>query len=154
MLQVNGEDQWAALTCTFGCFFSPSSSALHSVSPCIPLDRREVPSVIIDYEDDKENMPNESDYEDLPSMYKDEDDDVDDEDEDEDDDDSIFTSERLQLSARLHRYGNTNEAAQRRAVTFLRKYPPLFIFVLTRGHKQTCTVAGELSAPRGENLRR
>lgn len=64
-----------------------------------------MPSVIIDYEDDKENMPNESDYEDLPSMYKDEDDDVDDEDEDEDEDDSIFTSERPQLSARLHRHG-------------------------------------------------
>lgn len=60
--------------------------------------------MIIDYEDDKENMPNESDYEDLPSMYKDEDDDVDDEDEDEDDDDSIFTSERLQPSARSRRY--------------------------------------------------
>lgn len=62
------------------------------------MDRREVPSVIIDYEDDKENMPNESDYEDLPSMYKDEDDDVDDdEDEDDEDDDSIFTSKWWQL---------------------------------------------------------
>lgn len=49
--------------------------------------------MIIDYEDDKENMPNESDYEDLPSMYKDEDDDVDEDDEDDEDDDSIFTSE-------------------------------------------------------------
>lgn len=48
--------------------------------------------MIIDYEDDKENMPNESDYEDLPSMYKDEEDDEDDDDEDEDDD-SLFTSE-------------------------------------------------------------
>ncbi|XP_072771289.1 phosphatase and actin regulator 1-like isoform X3 [Nerophis lumbriciformis] len=66
------------------------SSVLHGGSQCAPLDRREVPSVIIDYEDDKENMPNESDYEDLPSMYKDEDD-VEDEDDDEDDD-SIFTS--------------------------------------------------------------
>lgn len=62
--------------------------------------------MIIDYEDDKENMPNESDYEDLPSMYKDEEDDVDDEDEDDDDDDSIFTSERLQLRRKLHRFGN------------------------------------------------
>ncbi|KAK1879418.1 Phosphatase and actin regulator 1 [Dissostichus eleginoides] len=35
------------------------SSALHGVGHCVPLDRREVPSVIIDYEDDKENMPNE-----------------------------------------------------------------------------------------------
>ncbi|XP_029380941.1 phosphatase and actin regulator 1-like isoform X3 [Echeneis naucrates] len=68
------------------------SSALHGGGQCVPLDRREVPSVIIDYEDDKENMPNESDYEDLPSMYKDEDDDVDDDDDDDEDDDSIFTS--------------------------------------------------------------
>uniref|UniRef100_A0A665VY23 Phosphatase and actin regulator n=1 Tax=Echeneis naucrates TaxID=173247 RepID=A0A665VY23_ECHNA len=67
-------------------------SALHGGGQCVPLDRREVPSVIIDYEDDKENMPNESDYEDLPSMYKDEDDDVDDDDDDDEDDDSIFTS--------------------------------------------------------------
>lgn len=56
-----------------------------------------MPSVIIDCEDDKENMPNESDYEDLPSMYKDEeedddDDDDDDEEEDDDDDDTLFTS--------------------------------------------------------------
>uniref|UniRef100_A0A4W6D7L2 Phosphatase and actin regulator n=1 Tax=Lates calcarifer TaxID=8187 RepID=A0A4W6D7L2_LATCA len=68
------------------------SSALHGGGQCVPLDRREVPSVIIDYEDDKENMPNESDYEDLPSMYKDEDDDVDDDEDDDEDDDSIFTS--------------------------------------------------------------
>ncbi|XP_031150015.1 phosphatase and actin regulator 1-like isoform X1 [Sander lucioperca] len=67
------------------------SSALHGVGQCVPLDRREVPSVIIDYEDDKENMPNESDYEDLPSMYKDEDDDVDD-DEDDDEDDILTSS--------------------------------------------------------------
>ncbi|XP_042353432.1 LOW QUALITY PROTEIN: phosphatase and actin regulator 1-like [Plectropomus leopardus] len=69
---------------------STVGSALHGGGQCAPLDRREVPSVIIDYEDDKENMPNESDYEDLPSMYKDEDDDVDDE--EDDDDDDIFTS--------------------------------------------------------------
>uniref|UniRef100_A0A3Q1GSW6 Phosphatase and actin regulator n=1 Tax=Acanthochromis polyacanthus TaxID=80966 RepID=A0A3Q1GSW6_9TELE len=67
-------------------------SALHGGGQCAPLERREVPSVIIDYEDDKENMPNESDYEDLPSMYKDEDDDVDDDEDDDEDDDSIFTS--------------------------------------------------------------
>lgn len=71
--------------------FQSASSALHGVGQCAPLDRREVPSVIIDYEDDKENMPNESDYEDLPSMYKDDDVD-DDDDEDDEDDDSIFTS--------------------------------------------------------------
>ncbi|XP_023820848.1 phosphatase and actin regulator 1 isoform X1 [Oryzias latipes] len=67
------------------------SSALHSGFQCAPLDKREVPSVIIDYEDDKENMPNESDYEDLPSMYKEEEEDGDDDEED-DEDDSIFTS--------------------------------------------------------------
>uniref|UniRef100_A0A8C4NV07 Phosphatase and actin regulator n=1 Tax=Dicentrarchus labrax TaxID=13489 RepID=A0A8C4NV07_DICLA len=72
------------------------SSALHGVGQCVPLDRREVPSVIIDYEDDKENMPDESDYEDLPSMYKDEDDDVDDDEDDDEDDDSIFTSSLAQ----------------------------------------------------------
>uniref|UniRef100_A0A8C6VYH1 Phosphatase and actin regulator n=1 Tax=Nothobranchius furzeri TaxID=105023 RepID=A0A8C6VYH1_NOTFU len=68
------------------------SSALLGSLQCAPLERREVPSVIIDYEDDKENMPNESDYEDLPSMYKDEDDDVDDDEDDDEEDDSIFTS--------------------------------------------------------------
>ncbi|KAM4556754.1 phosphatase and actin regulator 1-like isoform 2-T2 [Fundulus diaphanus] len=69
------------------------SCALLGSVQCAPLDRREVPSVIIDYEDDKENMPNESDYEDLPSMYKDDDvDDDEEDDEDDEDDDSIFKS--------------------------------------------------------------
>ncbi|XP_051990798.1 phosphatase and actin regulator 1-like isoform X2 [Xyrauchen texanus] len=48
-----------------------------------------LPSVVLDCDDDKENIPNESDYEDLPSMYKEEDEE---EDEDEDEDDSLFTS--------------------------------------------------------------
>ncbi|KAG7488401.1 hypothetical protein MATL_G00034160 [Megalops atlanticus] len=53
-----------------------------------------VPTVVIECDDDKENMPNESDYEDLPSMYKDEEEDEDEEEEEEeeDDDDSLFTS--------------------------------------------------------------
>ncbi|KAJ8367419.1 hypothetical protein AAFF_G00317990 [Aldrovandia affinis] len=52
-----------------------------------------VPTVVIECDDDKENMPNESDYEDLPSMYKDEDDEDDEDDDDEeDDDDTLFTS--------------------------------------------------------------
>ncbi|XP_015242398.1 PREDICTED: phosphatase and actin regulator 1-like isoform X2 [Cyprinodon variegatus] len=68
------------------------SCALLGSVQCAPLDRREVPSVIIDYDDDKENLPSESDYEDLPSMYKDEEDDVDDDEEDDEDDDSLFTS--------------------------------------------------------------
>ncbi|XP_036375253.1 phosphatase and actin regulator 1-like isoform X2 [Megalops cyprinoides] len=66
------------------------SSALHT-GQCGFLDSRQVPTVVIDCEDDKENMPNESDYEDLPSMYKDEEDEGDEEEED-DDDDSLFTS--------------------------------------------------------------
>lgn len=50
-----------------------------------------LPAVVIDCDDDKENIPNESDYEDLPSMYKDDDEEEEDED-DEEDDDSLFTS--------------------------------------------------------------
>ncbi|XP_076829053.1 phosphatase and actin regulator 1-like isoform X2 [Brachyhypopomus gauderio] len=65
------------------------SSALHS-GQCSLLEGRTVPTVVIDCEDDKENLPSESDYEDLPSMYKDE---LEEEDEDdEEDDDSLFTS--------------------------------------------------------------
>ena len=74
--------------CVCVCCFC-SSSALHGGGQCSLLDRRDVPSVMIDCEEDKENVPSESDYEDLPSMYKDEDDD---EDDDEDEDDDIFTS--------------------------------------------------------------
>lgn len=65
------------------------SSVLHA-GQCSLLESRHPPSVVIDSDDDKENMPNESDYEDLPSMYKDEDEEETDEDEEEDDD--IFTS--------------------------------------------------------------
>ncbi|KAK1797307.1 hypothetical protein P4O66_008687, partial [Electrophorus voltai] len=67
------------------------SSALHS-GPCSLLEGRTIPTVVIDCEDDKENMPSESDYEDLPSMYKDELEEDDEEEEDEEDDDSLFTS--------------------------------------------------------------
>uniref|UniRef100_A0A3B5M6S7 Phosphatase and actin regulator n=1 Tax=Xiphophorus couchianus TaxID=32473 RepID=A0A3B5M6S7_9TELE len=72
--------------------FERSASVLLNLSGGRKGWIRKVPSVIIEYEDDKENMPNESDYEDLPSMYKDEEDDVDDDEEDDEDDDSIFTS--------------------------------------------------------------
>uniref|UniRef100_A0A8C4GV65 Phosphatase and actin regulator n=1 Tax=Dicentrarchus labrax TaxID=13489 RepID=A0A8C4GV65_DICLA len=64
-----------------------------------------VPTVMIECDDDKENLPNEADYEDLPGMYKDEDDEEeeeeeeeddeeedDDDDEEEDEDDTLFTS--------------------------------------------------------------
>ncbi|KAI5104700.1 phosphatase and actin regulator 3 isoform X2 [Silurus meridionalis] len=66
------------------------SSALHS-GQCGLLDGRPVPTVVIECEDDKENMPSESDYEDLPSMYKDDLEEEDEED-DEEDDDSLFTN--------------------------------------------------------------
>ena len=62
--------------------------------------------MIIDCDDDKENMPNESDYEDLPSMYKDEDDE--DDDDDEEDDDSLFTSKRSS-GAHTHTHTHTVE---------------------------------------------
>ncbi|KAJ8272785.1 hypothetical protein GJAV_G00093420 [Gymnothorax javanicus] len=66
------------------------SSALHG-GQCGVVDGRQVPTVVIECEDNKENVPNEADYEDLPSMYKDEE--VEDnEEEDEDEDDMLFTS--------------------------------------------------------------
>ncbi|XP_051730121.1 phosphatase and actin regulator 1 isoform X5 [Ctenopharyngodon idella] len=61
------------------------SSAVHAGQYGTPL-----PAVVIDCDDDKENIPNESDYEDLPSMYKDEEQDEDED--EEEDDDSVFTS--------------------------------------------------------------
>lgn len=58
------------------------STAMHMGQYSFPL-----PAVVIDGDDDKENIPNESDYEDLPSIYKDED--------EEEEDDSLFTSKLL-----------------------------------------------------------
>ena len=46
-----------------------------------------VPTVMIECNDDKENLPNEADYEDLPGMYKDEEEEEEEEDDDEEDDD-------------------------------------------------------------------
>uniref|UniRef100_A0A3B3ZBL4 Phosphatase and actin regulator n=1 Tax=Periophthalmus magnuspinnatus TaxID=409849 RepID=A0A3B3ZBL4_9GOBI len=62
-----------------------------------------VPTVMIKCDDDKENLPIEAEYEDLPDMYKDdeeeeeedeeeEDEEEEEEDEEEDDDESLFTS--------------------------------------------------------------
>uniref|UniRef100_A0A7N8YA25 Phosphatase and actin regulator n=1 Tax=Mastacembelus armatus TaxID=205130 RepID=A0A7N8YA25_9TELE len=57
-----------------------------------------VPTVMIECDDDKENLPNEVDYEDLPGMYKDEEEEEeeeeeeDDEEEEEEEDDTLFTS--------------------------------------------------------------
>ncbi|XP_033914351.2 phosphatase and actin regulator 1-like isoform X2 [Acipenser ruthenus] len=65
------------------------SSGLHAGQGSI-VDGKQVPTVVIECDDDKENVPNESDYEDLPSMYRDEQDE--DEDDDDDDDDAFFTS--------------------------------------------------------------
>ena len=72
---------------------------MHS-GQCSLLDRSQVPSVVID-EDNKENMPNESDYEDLPSMYKDEDE------YDDEDDDSLFTSKGF-IHAHTHTHIHTH----------------------------------------------
>lgn len=70
-----------------------------------------VPTVMIECDDDKENLPNAADYEDLPGMYKDEegeeeeDEEEDDEeeeeedDEEEDEDETLFTSKHLHISA-------------------------------------------------------
>ncbi|XP_008107047.1 phosphatase and actin regulator 1 isoform X3 [Anolis carolinensis] len=52
-------------------------------------DMRQVPTVVIECDDNKENVPHESDYEDSSCLYTREEDD---EDEDEDDDSSLFTS--------------------------------------------------------------
>lgn len=68
-----------------------------------------VPTVMIECDDDKENLPNEADYEDLPGMYKDEeeedeeeeeedDDDEEEEDDDEDEDDTLFTSRCTEMA--------------------------------------------------------
>ncbi|XP_051784947.1 phosphatase and actin regulator 1-like isoform X6 [Erpetoichthys calabaricus] len=67
------------------------SSGLHTIQGS-SLDGRPVPTVVIECDDDKENVPNESDYEDAPSLYRDEDDEDEDEEEDDDDDGSLFTS--------------------------------------------------------------
>uniref|UniRef100_H3AX20 Phosphatase and actin regulator n=1 Tax=Latimeria chalumnae TaxID=7897 RepID=H3AX20_LATCH len=56
-------------------------------------DMRQVPTVVIECDDDKENVPNEADYEELPSFYKDEEE----EDEDDDDDDSALYTSSLAL---------------------------------------------------------
>ncbi|XP_069586892.1 phosphatase and actin regulator 1 isoform X1 [Ranitomeya imitator] len=59
-------------------------------------DMRQVPTVVIECEDDKENVPHESIYDDSSCLYaRDDEDDTDDDDEEEDEDDddsSLFTS--------------------------------------------------------------
>ncbi|XP_074127942.1 phosphatase and actin regulator 1 isoform X3 [Sminthopsis crassicaudata] len=71
------------------------SSSLHSsdgVTKTGPMglpDLRQVPTVVIECDDNKENVPHESDYEDSSCLYTREEED---EDEDEDDDSSLYTS--------------------------------------------------------------
>ncbi|XP_044862051.1 phosphatase and actin regulator 1 isoform X2 [Mauremys mutica] len=71
------------------------SSGLHpgdSVTKTGPgglSDMRQVPTVVIECDDDKENVPHESDYEDSSCLYSREEED---DEEDEDDDSSLFTS--------------------------------------------------------------
>ncbi|XP_053252861.1 phosphatase and actin regulator 1 isoform X2 [Podarcis raffonei] len=71
------------------------SSGLHggdSVTKCGPgglSDMRQVPTVVIECDDNKENVPHESDYEDSSCLYAREEED---DDEEEDEDSSIFTS--------------------------------------------------------------
>lgn len=57
---------------------------------------RQVPTVVIECDDNKENVPRESDYEDSPCLYTREEEDEDEEDEES----SLFTSkDRLDLTA-------------------------------------------------------
>lgn len=53
-----------------------------------------MPTVVIECDDNKENVPHESDYEDSSCLYTREEEE---EEEDEDDDSSLYTSECIQL---------------------------------------------------------
>ncbi|KGL79542.1 Phosphatase and actin regulator 1, partial [Tinamus guttatus] len=76
-------------------FFFPNSSGLHagdSVTKTGPgglPDMRQVPTVVIECDDNKENVPHEPDYEDSSCLYARQEAE---EEEDEDEDNSIFTS--------------------------------------------------------------
>lgn len=75
-------------------FFSPHSSGLHtgdSVTKTGPgglPDMRQVPTVVIECDDNKENVPHETDYEDSSCLYPRQEE----EEEDEEEDNSLFTS--------------------------------------------------------------
>ncbi|KAM4029371.1 phosphatase and actin regulator 1 isoform 2-T2 [Anomaloglossus baeobatrachus] len=61
-------------------------------------DMRQVPTVVIECEDDKENVPHESNYDDSSCLYsRDDEDDTDDDDDDDDDDDSSLYTSSLAL---------------------------------------------------------
>ncbi|XP_036724534.1 phosphatase and actin regulator 1 isoform X4 [Balaenoptera musculus] len=78
------------------CSTSYHSSGLHSgdsVTKAGPLglpEIRQVPTVVIECDDDKENVPREADYEDSSCLYAREEEEE--EEEDEDDDTSLYTS--------------------------------------------------------------
>ncbi|XP_069419142.1 phosphatase and actin regulator 1 isoform X5 [Ovis canadensis] len=78
------------------CSASYHSSGLHSgdsVTKAGPLglpEIRQVPTVVIECDDNKENVPHESDYEDSSCLYTREEEEE--EEEDEDDDSSLYTS--------------------------------------------------------------
>ncbi|XP_069075829.1 phosphatase and actin regulator 1 isoform X2 [Pleurodeles waltl] len=65
------------------------SSGLHSSDNIMKPEMRQVPTVVIECEDDKENVPHESGYEDSSCHYTRDDDDDDEED---DDDNSLYAS--------------------------------------------------------------
>ncbi|XP_006891671.1 PREDICTED: phosphatase and actin regulator 1 [Elephantulus edwardii] len=77
------------------CSTSYHSSSLHSgdgITKAGPLglpEIRQVPTVVIECDDNKENVPHESDYEDSSCLYTREEEE---EEEDEDDDSSLYTS--------------------------------------------------------------
>lgn len=74
--------------------FFPNSSGLHtgdSVTKTGPTglpDMRQVPTVVIECDDNKENVPHETDYEDSSCLYPGRQE----EEEDEEEDNSLFTS--------------------------------------------------------------
>ena len=82
------------------CSTSYHSSGLHSgdsVTKAGPLglpEIRQVPTVVIECDDDKENVPREADYEDSSCLYAREEEEE--EEEDEDDDTSLYTSGCIQ----------------------------------------------------------
>lgn len=77
------------------CSTSYHSSGLHSsdgITKAGPMglpEIRQVPTVVIECDDNKENVPHEPDYEDSPCLYGREEEE---EEEDEDDDASLYTS--------------------------------------------------------------
>uniref|UniRef100_UPI00398ED1C0 phosphatase and actin regulator 1 n=1 Tax=Pristiophorus japonicus TaxID=55135 RepID=UPI00398ED1C0 len=90
------------LESTEPCSTSLHSQGLHTgesgtkIGKSNTTDIRQVPTVVVEYDDDKENVPNESDYEDTFSMHGEEDEeddgDNDDDDDDDDDEDNFFIS--------------------------------------------------------------